>query len=444
MQRTIARMFRCAGLALAIIGAPGAASAWASAPAAVGAFASAEPATVTLKDGRVLTGVIEREIDGYLWLRAKVGNIEQQFTLRPEDIAKIERSAPAAADAPADPVSPAAPSTPAVNTGAPRALVLTLGEVPDRDMVGMYTAAKPLLDAIPTLEEELGTDGSGVVVLRVRSYGGMLIEVNRLHDVILDQLKPRFRTVGWIEIAISAGAATSHVMPELYFTTEGIYGASTAFNGGTGQALEGRGLETFLFYMERASARGGRPYEIFRSMQIPDALSCTIDENGEVQWYQDATSGQMLVNPAGKVLTFNSADAVRYKFARAIADDLPTLTTAMGYQELNWVGRREPEMDWPISRSEEIQMRYRKRVFDDEKRTLAYQVDYGGAIQAAEGAADRETRARFVGRARTALGNIKSMVRNNPNFALMIFNQLPEEWPEWVEAQEKQLRDLLR
>lgn len=404
-------------------------------------------ARFTLKDKRVIEGTIQREVNGYYWVKATIGNIEQEMVLSPDQIESVERltgNAPAA-DTPATASDPVA-STKPVTSGTPRAVILTLGEQPGRDMVGLYTAAKPLRDAIPVLEEEIGTDGSGVVVFRVRTYGGMVIEISKLHEVILKEFKPRFRTVGWVEIAISAGAATSTVLDELYFTTDGIYGAAVGFRseGGVMKAMEGMSFEEFVYYMEKMSAAGGRAPEIFRAMQNTVPLSATIDENGDVKWFQDETTGKILVNPADKVLTFNARQAVDLKFARAIIDDYRDLPKAMGYQELTWVGKNVKDVSWPVSKAEELQQRYRDRVHDDETRTNAFLLDFQGSVEAAQGAGEKRDRVKMVGRARQALDRIKAMVKNNPNFALTIFNQLPEQWPIWIEEQEKLLRDLMR
>lgn len=403
-------------------------------------------ARFVLKDKRVIEGSIQREVNGYYWIKATIGNIEQEMVLSPDQIESVEKlsgDAPVVAAATSsDPIATTKPLT----SGTPRAVILTLGEQPGRDMVGLFTAAKPLRDAIPVLEEEIGTDGSGVVVFRVRTYGGMVIEISKLHEVILKEFKPRFRTVGWVEIAISAGAATSTVLDELYFTTDGIYGAAVGFRseGGVMKAMEGMSFEEFVYYMEKMSAAGGRAPEIFRAMQNTVPLSATIDENGDVKWFQDETTGKILVNPADKVLTFNAQQAVELKFARAIVDDYRDLPKAMGYQELTWVGKDVKGVSWPVSKAEEIQQRYRDRVNDDQTRTSAFLLDYQGSVEAARGAGEKRDRMKMVGRARQALDRIKGMVKNNPNFALTVFGELPEEWPTWVEQQEKTLRDLMR
>jgi hypothetical protein len=400
-----------------------------------------------LKDGRVLEGTVEKEVNGYIWFKTKVGAIEQREVFGPEKIEKLERGV--AVD-PAEPVK-AEPDrkeapAPAGAPGVPRAVVLTLGDrTEDKDMVGKYMCAKPLLDAIPKLEEEIGKDGSGVVVLRIDSGGGMLLEIPKLHDAIEKEFKPRFRTVAWIKWAISAAAMTSHVVEEIYFYPEGNYGACTGFNGGNMKAIVDRPLEEVLFMMEKASARGKKDKAIMRSMQILDApLSCTIDANGDVHWFQDAESGEIKVNAGDKILTFTSLTAEQTKFSKGTTDDYRQLASLMGYQELNWIGQRERGTPWPVSQSELIQRRFRDRTFEDEKATNAYFVDYQGSVEAARSSQDKTTRGKFVGRARVALDKIKGMVKNNPNFALLVFGRMPDQFKEWVDEQEQMLRDLMK
>jgi len=399
-----------------------------------------------LKDGRVLEGTIEKEVNGYIWFKSKIGAIETSEVYGPEKYEKIERGVEAAVAKPADDKPAKKVETAPVGNSVPRAVVLTLGDrTEDKDMVGKYMCAKPLLDAIPKLEEEIGKDGSGVVVLRIDSGGGMLLEISKLHDAIEKEFKPRFRTVGWIKWAISAAAMTSHVIEEIYFYPEGNYGACTGFNGGNMKAITGRPLEDALFMMEKASVRGKKDPAIMRSMQVLEApLSCTIDANGDVHWYQDETSGEILVNTKDKILTFTSLSAEQTKFSKGTTDDYRDLTRLMGYQELNWVGKPERGTPWPVSQSELIQRRFRDKTFDDEKATNAYFTDYQGSIQAAQQAQDKTTRGKFVGRARVALDKIKSMVKNNPNFALLLFGRMPDEFKDWVDEQERMLRDLMK
>jgi hypothetical protein len=248
--------------------------------------------------------------------------------------------------------------------------------------------------------------------------------------------------VAWIDSAISAAAMTSHVLEEIYFTSQGNYGACTMFSGRL-VASEGRSLAQVLYEMEQTSAKGNHNPLIMRSMQIQQPLSCTIDANGEVHWYADATTGDILVNRPNEILTFNAVTAAKVKFSRGTADTLAELTKAMGYQEVDWLGAPPKRTAWPITKIEQEQMDFRKRVHDDEARTNQYQHTYQMEVQAAQ-SAPKADRAKFVGKAREVLDKIRAMVKNNPNFAYKAFNMSPDQFNDWLEEQEKFLRALMR
>ncbi len=411
---------------------------------------------VTLKDGTVVDGTIVQEIDGSVWINVKDGSREREQFYTSVQVEKIERnveaegagtpkpetkpgekpsaSAPAASKG-ADEGKPADPAVPASNVR--RIAVITLGEGGDKDMVGVYMVADVLKRAIPELEKERVTD----VVFRVNSGGGMLLEIQKLSDVIHEEYKPRFRVVGWIESAISAAAMTAHCMPEIFFMSKGNYGACTGWFGAL-QAVEGRDLEEVLYMMERISARGGYDPKIMRAMQIEEPLSATISATGDVTWYQNE-EGEIIVNRKGKILTFTADQAKQLGFSKGTADSIDELAKLMGYTEYEVVGAKKPNVAYPVSRAEEMQRRFRSQVAEDQKRTNEYFLTYQESVSRAR-ALPREERPKFVGKARQALEQIKRMVKNNPNFALLMFNLLPEQFPEWVAEREKELRDLLR
>jgi hypothetical protein len=415
----------------------------------LGLVLSAAPALavdrVTLKDGKVLEGTIVRELEGIIWLKYDMGGIEREQMLQPSEITSIERDA-AATPANAEPVvAGAAPPKIARNNGAPRAAVITLGsrEGKQGDMVGVYMTAHGLKEMIPMLEEELGTDGTGIVVFRITSGGGLLLEIQRLSDVIQNEYKKRWRVVAWIDSAISAAAMTAHCIEDIYFTPQGNYGACTGWSGAL-VAVKGRGLEEVLYMMEKISARGGYDHKIMRAMQIQEPLSCTIDPNGNVSWFQDATSGEILVNRDGEVLTFNADTAAKVKFSKGTASTVKELEKLMGYQELEWVGVEEKGVPWKVCKAEKWNIAYRKQVHQDEERVGEYFQNYNMQIQAAA-QAPRADRGAFVNRARQTLEKIKNAVRTNPNFALLQLGMESEqEYKDFIERQEKQLRDLMR
>lgn len=419
------------GITRSIIAAAAALLIMASAP-----FAFAED-TVHLKDGSVVKGEIQRELDGSIWIKTKVAGIDTTQFILGDNIDSIDRDEPA--EAPAADAKPAkTETTSARRSGAPRAAVISL-----EGTVGIQMTAKTLQDLIPVLEKELGSDGSGIVVFKINSGGGLLLEIQRLSDVIHNEYKPRFRTVSWIESAISAAAMTSHCIEEIYFLPEASYGACTGWSGQL-VAVKGRGLEGVLYMMEQISARGGYDPLIMRAMQINEPLSCTIDpRTGEVSWYKNE-DGQHVVNSAEKILTLTAPEAEMYKFSKGTASNLDQLTRAMGYQEVEWVGEDRSGFIYPISKAEDLMLAYRDRVTDDEERTREYLTNYGQARGLATGA-PLEARARFVGRAKQHLRKIEAMVRNNPNFALLNWNMTIEDWEnDWLEVEEKYLADLLR
>lgn len=409
---------------------------------AAGAFALDR---VTLKDGRVVEGTIVREVEGFVWIRTSVGGVMQERMFTPDEVASIARDA-AAAPAPSEPVVANADAPKAApRTGAPRAAIITLGSRDSRegDTIGIDIQAFALREMLPMLEQELGTDGTGVVVFRITSGGGLLLEIQRLSDVIQDEYKKRFRTVAWIDSAISAAAMTAHCIEEIYFTPQGNYGACTGWSGAL-QAVKGRGLEEVLYMMERISARGGYDPLIMRSMQIQVPLSATIDANGEVRFYADATSGEILVNRDNEILTFNATTAAQVKFSRGTANTIQELQALMGYKELEWVGVPERGYNWPISRAEKWNINWRRKIKEDQDRMQEFFTRYQMLINAAA-SEPRETRGRFVNQAREALNRIREAARRNPNMGLLTFNVFTEEeLREIFEREEKRLRDLMR
>lgn len=442
MMKYLVNLFRSMALTLA----------FAVAVTLTSVSAMAGEATLKLKDGRTLTGEVTKELDGYIWLKYKIGDMVKNDMFGPGEIEKITRDDAAATETP----KPAAPSTdepgaivPAVpnvgepekgwvkRPGVPRAAVITLGEGGEKNMVGQFMTAHILRQAIPKLKE----DGVEVVVLLINSGGGALLEIQRLSDVIHDEMKKEFRVVAWIHSAISAAAMTAHCLDEIYFMPEGNYGACTAFSGDL-VAMKGFGLEGVLQQMERISARGNHDPKIMRSMQITVPLSATIDPNGDVTWYQDETSGKEIVNREGKILTFDAATALRFKFSKGTAASVDELGRAMGFKEVDWVGKKKPGIPYPVCRGEELQIAYRDQVFVDSRKTTQYRTDYNAYIQDAQAAQDRETRGKFAAKATEALNKIVRMVKNNPNFMIFMFNMEEQEFKEWVDEQRRLLRKI--
>lgn len=392
---------------------------------------------VTLTNGTVVEGTITQELDGHIWIKFRQGGIDSEAIYRPSEIAKIERNVGGQAEEtqqrqrrPERREQPRESGT----TGAPRAAVITLGGGSGKDMVGLYMTAESVRRVVPMLEE----DGVEILVLRINSGGGALFEIERLSDMIEDELKPKFRVVAWIDSAISAAAMTAHTVEEIYFMTTGAYGACTGFYGNTGKAITDQVLEQALYLMEQISDRGGYDHAIMRAMQIDVPLSASFDEHGRVTWYQDQ-SGDHIVNPGGRVLTFNSQTAKRFGFSRGTADNVDELAKAMGLTEVIWLGERERGFGYPIHRAEREILRFRDRVERDERNLNRYVDQYQTSLGVAQ-ARPREERGPFLNRARDALRQMGGMVRNNPNFALFVFGRDEDGFWEWYREQEEMIR----
>ena len=295
------------------------------------------------------------------------------------------------------------------------------------------------------------------VVVRFKSGGGMLLEIQKISDVFHNDFKKKFRLVAWIDSAISAAAMSAHCFEEIYFTPQGNYGACTGFSGRL-NAMKGPGLEQVLIMMEKISARGNYPKEIMRAMQISSeeeesaslriqppwgALSCTINkETGEVKYFQDATSGQIVLNPRGgvHVLTFNSEQAAQVKFSKGTAANLDELAKCMGLTEVEWVGKKDKEYIWPVCKAEQYMLDFRKRTKTDESDFNRYVSNINTNLGLAQQARDTE-RAKFIGQVRQWLNTVKTMVKNNPNWILLQWGG-EEEYQQWVEQIERAIRDL--
>ncbi len=301
--------------------------------------ATARAATVELKDGSVLEGRIDREGDDFIYLVIKVGAIESSQLILKSNIKSITRDEAGAAADGSPKKDPAAATDGA--DGAVRVAFITLGEGGNKDMVGPFVNAGRLKAAVDLLED----DKPDIVVLQIKSGGGYVNEVEPLSDAIHDYIKPKYTVVAWIDSAISAAAMTGLTCENIYFMSKGNFGAATAFSGGAGgaKAVEGEFLEQLFYLMEKISARGGYNPLIMRSMQVEQELSADIDSNGVVTWRPDSL-GRYLVNPKGKILTFNAQNATQLKFADGVADTKDELVRLIvGDQEWIEVGQDASE-----------------------------------------------------------------------------------------------------
>lgn len=383
-----------------------------------------------LKDGRVLEGEVVREGDGFVYFRIKVGSIEQEQFFTAEQITKIEKDSDSAPATTTEKSKPAVADKKPLAAGVRKIAILNFGppsawQGEIDTTVGIQISADAWRRAIPMLEKDGVTD----VVVRINSGGGLLLELERFMDVYENEYKPRFRTVAWIESAISAAAMSPWVLEEFYFLPEGNIGACTGFSGRL-NAIKGPQLEMVLYQMEQASRKGKKDPKIMRAMQIMEPLSATIDDRtGQVSWFQDTTSGDNVVNPEGQVLTITANEAVRLKLGKAVAATPDELARAMGYEEFVWGGQQAIDF---------IDQNMR----DNDKADKNWQTTaekYQRTVNVAAQIQDRQRRGAEVGIARRHLAELKRLFAGNPNFALMYGTD-----DEWFRQQEELLRRLMR
>lgn len=389
---------------------------------------------VVLKDGRQIEGDIVREIDGNIWMYVYFGDLKKQEFFAAVSIEKVKRDATVdEADRASDPAEKAA------RPGVPKGMVITL-----EGMVGVEMAAQKLEELIPMIEDEIGE--GGILVLKINSGGGFLAEVQLLSDVIENELKPKFEVVGWIESAISAAAMTAITMERLYFMPEGNLGAATGWSGNL-VAVKGRNLEEVFYRMEQISARGKRDARIIHAMQgRPDRdvpLSATIDrKTGEVTWYQDEDSGQILVNRAGDILTFNSDMARDLRFSEGTARDLDELTREMGYDEIDWVGEWRNDLIFPVSKAENDNRRWREFIDQNNAGLAVAAQKYRMYLNAANGN-QGDNRGKLVNKARGFLRSIKRYATESPKLVTVVLGIPWDQFDGWYEQQVETLRDLM-
>jgi hypothetical protein len=347
---------------------------------------------IYLKDGRVLEGELGREGDSFIYITIRIGGVEQQQLILKDSIDRIERDvetegAVARPDAKQDPER----KQRLIDSGATKIAFITLGD-PPHDMVGPYMNAGALKESIELLED----DEPDIVVLWVNSGGGAVAEVRLLGEAIVEDLKPNYRTVIWVESAISAAAMTAITVEELYFMSKGNFGAAVAFtsDGASAQAAEGDALEQLLRFGERLSDEGNHDPLIMRAMQTETNLSCDIDEYGRVTWYDDL-SGEHVVSTDTRILTFNAIDAEKYGLSRGTADTKDELAALL--QAGEWV---------------EVGQDAEAHMVEFRENVARAQVEIGEAFQKLQIALE----AGEFGRARRYLGELRSWARRAPSW----------------------------
>lgn len=390
---------------------------------------------VTLKDGTRLEGTIEKEQDDFLFIAVKIGELTQRKLVSKKDIKEIKRDsakAPAPADqasgspaAPIDAPSPSKPgeqaeSKPRFTPGATKVAVVTLEE-----MVGPFMNADALKRSVELIPKDEKPD---ILVLKINSGGGALLEVEPLSDVIHLTLKKDYRVVAWIESAISAAAMTAMNIEEIYMMKRGNIGGAVAFSmkgPGKAEAAKDADLEEILRLGELLASRGRYSPLVIRAMQEFFALSADIDDKGNITWRNDV-NGQYVVNPPNRILTFNADDALKFKISRGTADTLPELMKLLNVNEWVEVGKQ----------ADEYQVEFRKNVQAAQNKVTEIQQRLNIVLASAGSLTDEKDRNAKFGEAKRLVEELQSWVRRAPS--LEVYSGLtPEAFRRWYEELEK-------
>ena len=386
-----------------------------------------EPAqdVVKLTDGTERTGAIVKEQDGYVWI--DTGEDEPIF-LSPDKITEIIWNDPPDAGPERQKLEDEYIIEPwERKDGVTRAVVLSA-----EGMVGMQMSAKPLREAIPMLREE----GVDLVVLKINSGGGYLLEIQNLSDVLHYEYKEDFDLVGWVDVSISAAATATMTIEELYFEPGGNLGYIHSCWGGSCLG-DSHPDDEVAARLRAVASRGGADPLLVSVMQSPAELSYSIESTtGNVTFYEDLTGEHELCDGSELVL-LDSVQAEHVGLSSGTAKTLDELTVMLeqNHGTIEWIGKDIDDYDYPVSKAERHQILYREDFDYQEARFVDIVTKYQMQISSAMGV-EPGKRGGFLRRAEAHFARIKQMIEINPNFGLFMATE------EWVRRQEETINEL--
>ncbi|MBN8644854.1 MAG: hypothetical protein J0L61_06375 [Planctomycetes bacterium] len=388
--------------------------------------------TIVLKDGTKIEGTITDEKPDFVWITVKIGELKKPRLVNRSEIKEIVRDKPAdgGAETGSKPEAGAPAggkdgekAAPRIPEGATKVAVIS-----QEEMVGPFMNADAFKYAVSLIPKDQKPD---IIVMRINSGGGALIEVPKLMDLIQKDLKPEYRVVAWIESAISAAAMTAMNCEEIYMMKRGNLGGAVAFSmtgPGKAQAMKDEGLEMVLKLGEQIAKNGRYDPLVIRAMQEFMALSANIDEDGRVTWQNDE-NGQFLVNRKDRILTLNAENALKFKVSKGTADTLPELMTLMGVQE--WVEVGKP--------ADAHMVEFRDNVQKAQVELEAIQQKLNIVISAANATQTQKDRDGKFGEARRLIERMQSLVRRAPS--LEVYSGLtPEQFRRMFDELERMRR----
>jgi hypothetical protein len=380
---------------------------------------------VTMSDGTVLEGEITEETDAYIVIKVESGGLERTIIRVRGEIDEIEYDIDAVEEQPdRDSTAETAKTTEqrdnsrqgrsndassnAIPDGATKVAFLRTSSSRDgKGMVGPYLNGNALSEAADILRELPEEEVPDIVVLEIDSGGGAVAELDDIIYAIHDDMKKDFRVVAWIRYAISGAAFTAMNCEEIVFMSSGQMGGNVAYyttSSGT-QALEGLELERMLEYGRRVARNGRIDPNVMWAMQVFMTLSCDIDADGRVTWYDD-DRGEYMVSPEDKILTLNALEAQKYKVSKGTADNKKELMNVLGVTEWVEVGH---DADEYLSDFRDNVWKVQARMNELFNKAII-------AVNLAQNAGDDDQEVgKQVGKARRYLGQLRSLVRRAPS-----------------------------
>lgn len=398
-------------------------------------FAASTPCpadTIRLKDGAVVEGEIFREGEKFIYVRIPAGETYTERFFMRDQIESIERDEePVAADPRPKYVNAserASPETTRVAElvfGPPSSWQGAAG-----DTVGLHITAADFQEAIPLLEE----DEIDIVVIRVNSLGsGCLREVEKFHEVFREY-KHKFRTLTWIENALSTAAMSIWVIEEQSMMPGGNIGACTLYGPFNTRCGDDLSLDTRLELMEKASRDAWRNPLLMLAMQTFQPLSVSTDPvDGTVTYYDNAERGDIKLNDDRSILVLTAPVAEKIRFSKATAATLDELMTDIGVREYELGGEKASML---------IEQTLRDAT-EWEKTFGEVYTKFTIAAEAAvklrddeEHAAQRRAQATIAGR---HLNELRQLAQQQTDTAVWWGTD-----DEWFEAHERLLKELAR
>ena len=199
-------------------------------------------------------------------------------------------------------------------------------------------------DEIVQIGEQADELGDGqIIVLHIKSGGGLVLEGDRIHEALKD-LRKRHRVVAWVKEAISAAAYTALHCNEIYFMKNGAMGSIVMYSGQT--AISGATLEAWIQQLAEVAELGDRS-PIPAECMVTRTKMASYDKDpdtGKVTWYADMR-GEYDISDANNVLTLNADNAYHSKYIDGIADNKEDLAIEMGLPGWKEIGTGQKVFD---------------------------------------------------------------------------------------------------